>query len=147
VLRLPDGSFRYYYASRTAPPFMNLYFAINTARWAGPKSEVRVLKLPPERGDRGLLACDPATGRSIEVLEVIDDQNAIVRAWYVPSSSAEAAKVSNVTFIDVWLRGIDTKSLGDEPAVKLTTTLEVVGNQLIDTTCGKRSFVVLEAVK
>ncbi|MBX9792430.1 MAG: hypothetical protein K2Y37_26310 [Pirellulales bacterium] len=36
VLRLPDGSFRYWYASRKAPPFVNLYFAINTARWAGP---------------------------------------------------------------------------------------------------------------
>ena len=36
VLRLADGSFRYWYASRKAPPFRNLYFAINTARWAGP---------------------------------------------------------------------------------------------------------------
>ncbi|MGD9646300.1 MAG: hypothetical protein AB7U73_11365 [Pirellulales bacterium] len=37
VMRLADGSFRYWYASRTKPPFVNLYFAINTARWAGPK--------------------------------------------------------------------------------------------------------------
>ena len=36
VLRLPDESFRYWYASRKAPPFRNLYFAINTARWEGP---------------------------------------------------------------------------------------------------------------
>ena len=36
VLRLDDGSFRYWYASRKAPPFANLYFAINTARWSGP---------------------------------------------------------------------------------------------------------------
>jgi predicted GH43/DUF377 family glycosyl hydrolase len=36
VMRLPDGSFRYWYASRKAPPFENLYFAINTARWTGP---------------------------------------------------------------------------------------------------------------
>ena len=36
VARLADGSFRYWYASRKAPPFRNLYFAINTARWAGP---------------------------------------------------------------------------------------------------------------
>jgi hypothetical protein len=36
VLRLADGSYRYYYASRKAPPFNNLYFAINTARWSGP---------------------------------------------------------------------------------------------------------------
>jgi hypothetical protein len=36
VVRLPDGSFRIYYASRKAPPFKNLYFALNTAHWAGP---------------------------------------------------------------------------------------------------------------
>ncbi len=36
VIRLPDGGYRYWYASRTKPPFVNLYYAINTARWAGP---------------------------------------------------------------------------------------------------------------
>ncbi|REK10271.1 MAG: hypothetical protein DWQ37_16855 [Planctomycetota bacterium] len=39
VLRMADGSFRYWYASRKAPPFTNLYFAINTARWTGPPPE------------------------------------------------------------------------------------------------------------
>lgn len=33
VLRLDDGSFRIWYASRNAPPFKNKYFAICTARW------------------------------------------------------------------------------------------------------------------
>jgi predicted GH43/DUF377 family glycosyl hydrolase len=37
VLKLADGSFRFWYASRKAPPFENLYFAINTAVWPGPK--------------------------------------------------------------------------------------------------------------
>lgn len=36
VLRLEDGSFRIWYASRTKPPFRNKYFAINTARWGTP---------------------------------------------------------------------------------------------------------------
>jgi predicted GH43/DUF377 family glycosyl hydrolase len=36
VMRLPDGSFRIWYASRKQPPFLNLYFALNTARWPGP---------------------------------------------------------------------------------------------------------------
>jgi predicted GH43/DUF377 family glycosyl hydrolase len=36
VIRLRDGSFRMWYASRKAPPFTNLYFALNTARWSGP---------------------------------------------------------------------------------------------------------------
>jgi hypothetical protein len=39
VLRLEDGSFRIWYASRKKPPFVNKYFAINTARWAGPPAE------------------------------------------------------------------------------------------------------------
>lgn len=34
VLRLPDGSWRIWYASRPAPPFDHKYFAIGTARWA-----------------------------------------------------------------------------------------------------------------
>jgi predicted GH43/DUF377 family glycosyl hydrolase len=36
MLRLPDGSFRLWYASRKAPPWTNLYFAIGTAHWKGP---------------------------------------------------------------------------------------------------------------
>ncbi len=39
VIRLPDGSFRMWYASRKKPPFKNLYFALNTASWSGPSSE------------------------------------------------------------------------------------------------------------
>ncbi len=35
VLRLADGSFRIWYASRTKPPFVHKYFAIGTAHWAG----------------------------------------------------------------------------------------------------------------
>jgi predicted GH43/DUF377 family glycosyl hydrolase len=38
VMRMSDGSFRIWYASRKQPPFHNLYFAINTARWSGPGS-------------------------------------------------------------------------------------------------------------
>ena len=36
VMQLPDGSFRIWYASRKQPPFLNKYFAINTAHWEGP---------------------------------------------------------------------------------------------------------------
>ena len=35
VLPLEDGSFRIWYATRKAPPSINKYFAIGTARWAG----------------------------------------------------------------------------------------------------------------
>lgn len=33
VMRLEEGSFRIWFASRKQPPFLNKYFAINTARW------------------------------------------------------------------------------------------------------------------
>jgi len=36
VMRLPDGSWRMWYAARTAPPFRHKYFSIGTARWTGP---------------------------------------------------------------------------------------------------------------
>jgi hypothetical protein len=39
VIRMPDGSFRIWYASRKSPPFTNLYFALNTARWSGPPED------------------------------------------------------------------------------------------------------------
>jgi len=38
VLRLPDGTWRIWYAARTAPPFTHKYFAIGTARWTGPEN-------------------------------------------------------------------------------------------------------------
>jgi hypothetical protein len=36
LLRLPDGSFKLWYAGRRQPPWSNLYFAIGTAHWNGP---------------------------------------------------------------------------------------------------------------
>ncbi|MBC8876604.1 MAG: hypothetical protein H8E44_44820 [Planctomycetes bacterium] len=37
IMRLPDGSLRMWYASRKKPPFVNKYFAINTAVWKNPR--------------------------------------------------------------------------------------------------------------
>ncbi len=42
VLRLPDGSWRIWYASRPKPPFVHKYFAIGTARWIGPQTRGQV---------------------------------------------------------------------------------------------------------
>jgi hypothetical protein len=42
-MRMSDGSFRMWYASRKKPPFNNLYFALNTARWSGPRVEATPL--------------------------------------------------------------------------------------------------------
>jgi dienelactone hydrolase len=38
VMRGADGTWRMWYASRKSPPFVNKYFAINTARWSGPQA-------------------------------------------------------------------------------------------------------------
>ncbi len=142
AMRLADGSFRYWYASRKKPPFNNLYFAINTARWAGPAADAKnqLLRLPPQTGDEGLLTADASAGRWVEALEVIDEDDAIVRAWYRPSGEA-----SDETFVDFWLRGVDTKEFLIGNPVKLTRRFRAEGSQSIDTTCGKRSFVMVEA--
>jgi hypothetical protein len=47
-MRLPDGSLRMWYASRKKPPFLNKYFAINTALWKTPG-----IGFPPTTTSRG----------------------------------------------------------------------------------------------
>jgi dienelactone hydrolase len=39
IMRLPEGGFRIWYASRSQPPFVNKYYAINTACWLDPPRE------------------------------------------------------------------------------------------------------------
>lgn len=143
VLRLSDGSFRYWYASRKVPPFRNLYFAINTAHWAGPSAVAPpgLLKLPPQTGDIGLLAVDAAESRTLDLLEIVDDDDAIVRAWYIPVNGGGPG---DATFVDLWIHGMDTHALSQSGRINFAHPLRVAGNRLIDTTCGQRSFVVLE---
>jgi predicted GH43/DUF377 family glycosyl hydrolase len=143
VMRLADGSFRYWYASRKQPPFLNLYFAINTARWSGPPTpqQAVALRLPPEKGDVGVLLTDVSAGRSVDVLEIVDKDNVIVRAWYRPAGET---KEGESTFVDVWIRGFETRGLAEGKPARLTPAFRVAGNELIDTTCGKRSFPLLE---
>lgn len=40
VIQLDDGRFRIWYSSRKAPPFQNLYFALNTVVWSGRETAV-----------------------------------------------------------------------------------------------------------
>jgi hypothetical protein len=147
VMRLADGSFRFWYASRKAPPFENLYFAINTARWSGPKDApagVSRLSLPPKKDDIGTLgtvpASAPASDGYLEALEIIDDDQMIVRAWYKPADEPP-------TFVDVWIRGASTDACKAGAAVELPGTYRATGNQSFGTTCGGRSVPLLELVK
>ncbi len=53
VMRLADGTWRMWYASRTKPPFDHKYFAIGTATWAGaPAGEVTTKEFPSTRSEQ-----------------------------------------------------------------------------------------------
>ncbi len=68
ILRLPDGSFRIWYAGRRKPPFANKYFSISTAVW----------KPKPVAEKRGELDGEGATiGRPFSVAAVLVDENAL----------------------------------------------------------------------
>lgn len=152
VMRLADGSYRYWYAGRTKPPFEHLYFAINTARWAGPSTSAEPsLALPPIRGAVGRLGAGAVESdgrqRRVDVLEIIDPQNVIVRAWYLPGSQAapDRTVADDPTFVDLWLQGVDTRELTPERSVTFDQVFEVVGNKSFETTCGGRSVPLLKS--
>jgi hypothetical protein len=145
VMRLADGSYRYWYASRKAPPFENLYFAINTARWAGPEKQAPALPLPPRKGDKGvlpagLLGKESTAKETVRVLEVVDKRDAIIRVWYQIAGSVEQ------TFVDLWIHGLETSELATGSPAHLPQVFQVTGNRVFDTTCGKRSLPLLEPV-
>jgi predicted GH43/DUF377 family glycosyl hydrolase len=151
VARRADGSFRYWYASRKAPPFDNLYFAINTARWAGPTALPAQLPLPPKKGDKGVLPSPPAgqvpgAKGSVQVLEVVGKQDVIIRAWYLPARIPADGAAAERIFVDLWVQGIDTSKLSAGSQAHLPQVFEVTGTKVFDTTCGKRSLPLLEAV-
>jgi hypothetical protein len=174
VLRLADGSFRYWYASRKRPPFENLYFAINTARWAGPAANDQRhapnprlaarkataakarLRLPLQKGDIGTLepAPDERAEHALKVLEVIDERNTIVRVWFARDldrdaaggkpEDAEPADPAEPTFVDLWIEGVDTRQMAEDKPARLPQTFRVAGSKNFGTTCGGRSVPALE---
>jgi hypothetical protein len=220
VMRLTDGSFRYWYASRKQPPFLNLYFAVNTARWLGPpavpvpsndpksdktaeyiakylrrceavkaaliaaktreinelettkdataaihgrlhtaREELKRLReqpaplvqlpLPTAKDAVGVFApIDPRLGKSIEVLEIVDEDDVIVRAWYWTTTPLpeNATAAENATFVDLWIHGVDTSRMAVNSPAQLAQVFHVSGTKLFDTTCGKRSLPLLEPI-
>jgi hypothetical protein len=116
------------------------------ARCAEAKAAEVALPLPPKKDDLGIFppakAGDARREKSVDVLEVVDDDEAIVRAWYLP-----AAEIGHEpTFVDLWLQGIDTSDLAAEMPARFSQVFHAVGNKLFDTTCGKRSVPLLEPI-
>jgi hypothetical protein len=110
------------------------------------------MSMPPTRDGVGLLVEDvaghPNARQTVDVLEVVDDDEAIVRAWYAPSLSSVNAPFASddPTFVDLWLEGIATSDLAAGMAAKLPQVFQVTGNKLFDTTCGKRSLPLLRPI-
>lgn len=111
VLKLSDGSWRMWYASRKAPPFENKYFAVGTARWEGPKVEAgewparaatlrekmaQALTLPATRGplEAQTLKATLSEGYRIESVTYGSEPGSRVTALlYLPVASAPAPAI------------------------------------------------------
>jgi hypothetical protein len=108
-----------------------------------PAPHVR-LPLPPQKDNVGTFEpADPRIRYNVDVLEVVDGNDAIVRAWYLPPGETEP---DGATFVDLWVHGIDTSGIKAGAPVRLPQVFHVTGNEVFDTTCGKRSVPRVEVV-
>ena len=100
--------------------------------------------MPPKKGDVGAFA--PARGapggRPVGVLEIVDADDAIIRAWY--ATNGDSGDGQDASFIDLWLHGVDTGGMQAGSPVELTAQFHVTGTRSPDTACGGRSFLLLE---
>lgn len=107
------------------------------------------IRLPTEKDSVGVFTpVDPRLGRSVDVLEIIDDDDVIVRAWFwvtmpLPQNPTAA---EDATFVDLWVHGVDTSQMASRTPVQFKQVFHVTGNKLFDTTCGKRSLPLLEPI-
>jgi hypothetical protein len=130
-----------------APPHIQKYLA--RCQNAGVKSVA--LPLPPSRDDLGTLDSDkPAVrkGRGVLVLEVVDGDEAIVRAWHPAPNAPQDRPLAedDLTFVDLLLEGTDTSALKAGMPAKLEQVYHVAGSREFDTTCGKRSLPLLTPI-
>lgn len=106
------------------------------------------LPLPPKKGDAGFfgpaVAVDARRRKSVEVLEVVDEDDVIIRAWYLLTPPGGHNAGEEATFVDLWVHGIDARKLAAGSPAKLPQVFHVTGNRLFDTACGKRSLPLLE---
>jgi hypothetical protein len=115
-------------------------------------AELLPLTVPPAKGAIGVFT--PATigdgrgGRSVDVLEVVDEDDAILRVWYAPppSSVDKDTPPEDPTFVDLWVHGVDTSGMKANQPARLTPVFQMTGTKNFDTTCGGRSMILLEPV-
>ena len=112
------------------------------------------LALPTKRDDVGVLPAasyaDPAREHAVDVLEVVDGNDVIVRAWYtVPAGDGAAAIEPDAerTFVDLWIRGVDTTGMAAGSPATLEQVFWVSVEQAFDTDCGKRILPKLEPLE
>jgi hypothetical protein len=130
-----------------APPHVRQY--LSRCQMAG--STAVGLPLPPAKDDMGTLDSDKIAvrkGRGVLVLEVVDADEAIVRAWHPQAESPRDRPLNEdeLTFVDLWLEGIETSDLTAGMPAKLPQVFHVVGSKVFDTTCGKRSLPLLTPI-
>lgn len=89
----------------------------------------------------------------IDVLEITDERNMIVRAWYEPRTRPPGTPdvTEDLTFIDLWIEKIDTKGLQPGPLDRREfafrkIVFHVKGTKTFDTTCGSRAMPLLEPI-
>ena len=109
------------------------------------------LALPTKRDDVGVLPtasyADPAREHTVDVLKVVDNDDVIVRAWYAVPAGDEATALepdAERTFVDLWIRGVDTTGMTAGSPATLEQVFWVSGEQAFDTDCGKRILPKLE---
>lgn len=109
-----------------------------------PAPHVR-LPLPPQKDDVGTFEpADPRIKYNVDVLEVVDGDDALVRAWYLPPGETDP---DEATFVDVWVHGIDTSAVKAGAPATLPQVFHVTGNEVFDTTCGRRSVPRVERLE
>jgi len=110
------------------------------------------LSIPPEKDGVGTFAPptpgDGRGGRSVDVLEIVDEDDAILRIWYAPapSSTDKDAPPEDPAFLDLWVHGLNTADLKAGKPVHLPQVFQVTGSKSFNTTCGGRSMTLLEPV-
>ncbi len=108
------------------------------------------LPMPPRKDDVGafaILTVEGRRGRYVDVREVIDSRNVIIRVWYVPAVDGKPGAVAKDPVpLDLWAQGIDTSGMKDHSKAELSQVFVLVGNKTFPTDCGTRTLPMVEPI-